>query len=65
MVKRFMSVNNIDIPYKLVDRRPGDIDIVYCSTDKVYNEWGWKPKFTLDDICRDSWNFAIKNHEEI
>ena len=65
MVKRFMSVNNIDIPYKLVDRRQGDIDIVYCSTDKVYNEWGWKPKFTLDDICRDSWNFAIKNHEEI
>lgn len=61
IVNTFKSVNNIDVPYKIVDRRPGDIDSCYASTDKAFKELGWKAQLEIEKMCKDSYNFVKKN----
>jgi len=50
-----------NIPYVIKERRAGDIATCYASCDKAYNELGFKAKYTIDDMCRDSWNWQKKN----
>ena len=57
IVNTFMKVNNINIPYKIVDRRPGDIAMCYSDPTKAKKELGFVAEKTLEDMCRDSWNF--------
>lgn len=61
VVKTFETVNNISIPYKFVERRPGDVASSYCAVNLAEKELNWKAKFTLADMCRDSWNWQSKN----
>ncbi len=61
IINTFKKVNNIDVPYKIVDRRPGDIDACYASTDKAFKMLGWKAELSIDEMCRDSYNFVKKN----
>ena len=60
IVNTFMKVNNINVPYKIVDRRPGDIDCCYADPTKAYKELGFKCEKNLADMCKDSWNFQKK-----
>lgn len=57
LVNSFERVNNIKINYKIVGRRPGDIDCCYADSTKAEKELGWVAKKNIDDICRDTWNF--------
>ena len=61
MVKAFRSVNNVELPYVITDRRPGDIATCYADPAKSAELLGWKAEHTLDDMCRDSWNWQKKN----
>jgi UDP-glucose 4-epimerase len=61
IVNTFMKVNNIDVPYKIVERRPGDIDACYASTDKAKKELKWKANLEIDEMCKDAYNFVKKN----
>ena len=61
MVKTFREVNNVELPYKIVDRRPGDIATCYADPAKSAQVLGWKAEKTLADMCRDSWNWQSKN----
>ena len=61
LVNTFEKVNNIKINKKIVDRRPGDIDACYASTDKAFKELGFKAEFDIEDMCRDSYNFVRNN----
>lgn len=54
-----------DIPYEIVERRPGDIDACYASCDKAFNELGFKAKYNLDDMCKSSWKFQQNNPDGI
>ncbi len=57
IVNTFEKVNNIKIPYKIVQRRPGDLACYYADPTKAQKELGFKTEKTLEDICRDSWNY--------
>ncbi len=57
IVKAFERVNNIEIPYVIADRRPGDIAVCYADTKKAAEVLGWKAEKDLDDMCRDSWRY--------
>lgn len=57
IVKTFEKVNNIKVPYKIVQRRAGDIDTCYADASKANDEIGWKAEFGIEDMLRDSWNF--------
>ena len=61
MVNAFRSVNNVDVPYVITDRRPGDIATCYADPAKSAALLGWKAEHTLEDMCRDSWNWQKKN----
>ena len=61
IVNAFMKVNNVEVPYKIVDRRPGDIDACYASTDKANEMLNWHAEYNLDEMCRDAYNYSLKN----
>lgn len=51
VLKTFEKVNNISLNYKFVDRRPGDLENVYCDPQKSYNLLGWKANRDLEEMC--------------
>jgi UDP-glucose 4-epimerase len=61
LVNTFSKVNAIKVNYKIVGRRPGDLAEYYADPSKAYEELGWKTEKTLEDICRDSWNYEKNN----
>ena len=61
LVTAFERVNNIKVNYKIVERREGDLPEYYADSSKALAELGWKTEKTLDDICRDSWNYEKNN----
>ena len=60
LVNTFMKVNNINVNYKIVDRRPGDIDACYADPSKAYEVLGWKAELDINRMCLDAYNF-VKN----
>lgn len=63
LVNTFMKVNDINVKYKIVDRRPGDIDACYADASKALDILGWKATLGIEDMCRDAYNF-VKNVKE-
>ena len=61
LVNMFSKINNVKVNYKIVDRRPGDIASCYASSEKANKELGFTCKYTLEDMCKDSYNFVKKN----
>ena len=61
MVKSFETANGVAVPYAIADRRPGDIATCYADPGKSAEVLGWKATHTLEDMCRDSWNWQSKN----
>ena len=47
-----------DVPFKFGPRREGDLDEFFADPTKAEKELDWKAEKTLEDMCRDSWNFA-------
>ncbi len=62
MVDTFIRVNNVDVPYVYAARREGDLPVLYSDASKAKEEIGWVAKKTLEDMCRDAWNFVLKNN---
>ncbi len=61
IVNTFSSINNIEIPYKIVDRRLGDIATNYADTSYAKKEIGFESKHDLSSMCKTSWNFQKNN----
>ena len=61
MVKAFEVASGKKVPYEIVDRRPGDVDACYADPVYAREVLDWEAKLTLDDMCRDSWNWQSKN----
>ena len=57
--------NSIKINYEIAPRRPGDIDSSYADSSKAQKEIGFYCSHNLEDMCRDSYNFQLKNPEGI
>ena len=54
-----------ELPYRIMDRRPGDIAECWADTEKAERLLGWKAQYNIDDMCRDSWNFTLHNPDGI
>lgn len=61
MVKAFSKASGQDIPYKIIDRRPGDVAMCYADPTKANNELGWRAEFRIDRMCEDSWRWQKNN----
>ena len=63
LVNTFMKVNNIDVNYKITDRRPGDIDACYADPKYAKEKLNWDATLDIEDMCKDAYNF-VKNYKE-
>ena len=61
MVNTFQEVNQVAVPYQIVDRRPGDLAICYADPAKSAEKLHWKAEKNLGDMCRDSWRWQSQN----
>ena len=61
LVKAFSKASGREIPYKMADRRPGDIAACYANPEKAEKELGWKAKYGIDEMCEDSWRWQSQN----
>lgn len=61
LIHTFEKVNDIKIPYQIVERRPGDNAVSFANPSKANRELDWACKKTVADMCRDAWNFEKSN----
>lgn len=61
MINTFEKVNNVEVNYKIVDRRPGDIAECFADPTKAKEELGFTCEKTLEDMVRDAWNYENKD----
>lgn len=61
MVHTFERANGIKVPYRITDRRPGDLATCYADPTKSLEVLGWKATHDLEDMCRDTWNWQSQN----
>ena len=60
IVNSFEKVNNVEVPYEIKPRRDGDIDACYADPTYAYEKLGFKASHSLDDMCKDSYNYVNK-----
>ena len=61
VINSFRKASNREIPYKVVDRRAGDVAMYYANPAKAKLELGWEAKYGLDEMCEDSWRWQSLN----
>jgi UDP-glucose 4-epimerase len=61
MVTSFEKASGINIPYQIVDNRPGDIAVCYADSTKAKTDLGWTAEKGIDEMCRDSWKWQSEN----
>ena len=61
IIETFIRVNDVKLPYNFAPRREGDLETQYCEPSYTYKILNWKTEKTLEDICRDSWNYQLLN----
>ncbi len=61
MIEAFKKASQKDIPYEIVDRRPGDIASCYADPSKAEEELGWIAEMDLDRMCEDAWRWQSNN----
>lgn len=62
MVETFEKSNNVNVPYKIIERRPGDIAECYADASKAKKELNWHAELGLEDMCKDAYNFTAKKY---
>lgn len=61
IVNAFKEENKVNVPYRITDRRPGDIAVCYANPKKAKEELGFVAKYGIDDMVRDAWNYQKNN----
>ncbi len=63
MVKAFSEINQVAVPYQIVERRPGDVAVCYADATKAKRLLAWQTQFTLADMVKDAWRWQRNNPE--
>jgi len=61
IVQAFERANNLNLPYVIGPRRAGDIPSSFTNPALALSELNWKAEKTIEDICRDAWNWQLRN----
>lgn len=57
IVETFQRVTKVQLPYKIGERRPGDIPQIFADVQKSESFLGWKAQRSLEDSLRDAWRW--------
>lgn len=52
LVKTFEKITGTSVPYKITERRDGDIVAMYANSELAYQELGWKTKYNVEKMCK-------------
>ena len=61
LVKAFEKASDRDVPYQVTSHRAGDIATCYADPGLAEKELGWRAELTIEDACRDAWNWQSNN----
>lgn len=61
LVKAFSEASGKEIPFKITERREGDVAICFADSSKAERELGWKAKYEIKEMCQDSWRWQKMN----
>ncbi len=61
LVRAFEQASGQAIPYRMAPRRPGDVPACWADPSLAKQRLGWTAQRTLEDMCRDSWNWQSNN----
>ncbi len=61
LVAAFRTACGREIPYQIVDRRPGDVDALVADPARAVARLGWRARRGLAEMCRDAWAFQVAN----
>jgi len=65
IIETFEKENNVEVPYKIMARRQGDVAECYSQVNWAKKLLGWESKLGIKEMCKDSWNWAIQNKSDI
>jgi UDP-glucose 4-epimerase len=60
-IRAFENASGRKVPYRLVQRRPGDVAASYADPSKARRELGWGAALSLDEMCEDAWRWQYNN----
>ena len=60
ILRTFIQVTGVDVPYEIVGRREGDIEQVWAKPDKANNILGWKANTPIEEVLLSAWNWEKK-----
>jgi UDP-glucose 4-epimerase len=61
LIASFEKAVGRELPKQMLPRRPGDVAATYCDPSKAARELDWRTRLTIDDACRDYWNWQSSN----
>lgn len=61
LLRTFEKINKVKVPFEVVDRRVGDVAISFADSRLAESFLSWRACLGLDEMCRDSWNWQVKN----
>ena len=61
MLKTFEKVNNVKVPFRIVEPRAGDLSEYYADASLASKLLGWRAKLSLSEMCIDSWKWQKNN----
>ncbi len=64
VISSFEKVSGKPFPYKIIDRREGDVTMAYASTDKANTILGWKTASSLDEAMESAWKWEQRVRKE-
>ena len=63
LVNAFKNCNQVDVPYQISGRRPGDVAACYADVSRARDELGWQAELDVRDMVKDSWRWQSRNPE--
>jgi len=57
----FENASGRPIPYRILERRAGDVAVSYADATKANRELGWFARRGIDEICQDAWRWQSNN----
>lgn len=61
MIHAFEKACGKELPYQIIDRRPGDVASCYSNPEKAKSELDWSAKYDIEKMCQDAWNWQSHN----
>ncbi len=61
VVKAFEKACGVNVPYEIINRRPGDVACTIADPTLAQKKLGWRTKFSLDAMCLHSWSWQKDN----